>query len=160
MSASGPVIVIGAGIVGVSTAIWLRRANVDVIVVDRLEPGRGTSFGNAGVLAACSMVPMTVPGLVRAAPRLALDPNSPLFLRWSYLPRLTRWLTRYLRHANDHDARRIAAGLTPLVGDSVAVRQHTGRTVLGGPGLLLRVSRPCCLRGGALRVVAAGRGRF
>ncbi|MEM9740798.1 MAG: FAD-binding oxidoreductase [Pseudomonadota bacterium] len=115
-------VVIGAGIVGVSTAIWLRRAGVDVTLIDRAAPGRGTSYGNAGVLANCSMVPVTTPGLILKGPRLALDPNFPLFVRWSYLPKLMPWLIKYLSHANDRDTRRIAQGLTPIVSD--AVDQH------------------------------------
>lgn len=116
------VIVIGAGIVGMSTAIWLRRAGAEVTVLDRGKPGQGTSYGNAGVLAACSMVPVTAPGLVGKSPKLVMDPNFPLFLRWSYLPRLLPWLRKYLSHANDADTRRIADGLTPIVGD--AIEQH------------------------------------
>ena len=45
------VIVIGAGIVGVSTALRARRHGLDVTLIDRLPPGDATSFGNAGVLA-------------------------------------------------------------------------------------------------------------
>ena len=122
------VVVIGAGIVGVSTAIWLRRKGADVTIVDRNAPGddRATSYGNAGVLAACSVAPVTAPGLVLKGPRMALDPNFPLFLRWSYLPRLVPWLTKYLSHANDKDTRRIAAGLAPLTSDSV--EQHSALT--------------------------------
>ncbi|MEM6305911.1 MAG: FAD-dependent oxidoreductase, partial [Pseudomonadota bacterium] len=116
------IVIIGAGIVGVSTAIWLRRAGVEVTLVDRGAPGQGTSFGNAGVLAACSVAPVTAPGLLRKAPRMLLNPDFPLFLRWGYLPRLLPWLRRYLGHANDTDTRRIAQGLTPIVGD--AVEQH------------------------------------
>ena len=112
-------VVIGAGIVGVSTAIWLRRAGVDVTLLDRGAPGQGTSYGNAGVLASCSMVPVTSPGLIRKAPFLAMDPNFPVFMRWSYLPKLLPWLVKYLGHANDKDTRRIAEALTPIVGDSV-----------------------------------------
>ena len=115
-------VVIGAGIVGVSTAIWLRRAGVDVTLVDRSAPGQGTSYGNAGVLANCSMVPVTTPGLILKGPKLALDPEFPLFVRWSYLPKLAPWLFKYLSNANDKDTRRIANGLTPIVGD--AVDQH------------------------------------
>ncbi len=122
MSVQGSTVVIGAGIVGVSTAIWLRRAGMDVVLVDRGAPGQGTSYGNAGVLANCSMVPVTTPGLIPKGPGLALDPNFPLFMRWSYLPRLFPWLVKYLSHANDNDTRRIAHGLTPIVGDSV--EQH------------------------------------
>lgn len=116
------VVVVGAGIVGVSTGIWLRRAGADVTIVDRLGPGAGTSHGNAGVLAACAMVPVTTPGLIPKAPGYVLDPAFPLFLRWRYLPKLAPWLAKYLSHANDTDTRRIAQGLTPIVSDSVA--QH------------------------------------
>ena len=113
------VVVIGAGILGMSTAIWLRRAGVAVTVVDRGKPGTGTSHGNAGVLAACAMVPVTGPGLARKAPGMVLDRDFPLFLRWSYLPKLLPWLRAYMSHANDSDTRRIARGLAPIVSDSV-----------------------------------------
>lgn len=116
------VAVIGAGIVGVSSAIWLRRMGAEVTLIDRAGPASGTSHGNAGVLAACSVVPVTGPGLIARAPRMLLDANYPLFLRWGYLPRLLPWLRRYLSHANDADTLRIADGLGPIVADSVA--QH------------------------------------
>lgn len=122
--------VIGAGIVGVSTAIWLLRRGYAVTLVDE-TPDRGrASYGNAGVLAASSIVPVTVPGLVGKAPRMALDPASPLFLRWSYLPRLLPWLVRYLAHCNADDVARIARGLAPLTRDTVA--QH--RALAAGTG--------------------------
>lgn len=116
------VAVIGAGIVGVSTGIWLKRAGMDVTIIDRGAPGTGTSHGNAGILAACAMVPVTAPGLARKAPAMLLDRDFPLFMRWSYLPRLLPWLRKYLSHANDTDTRRICAGLTHIVADSV--EQH------------------------------------
>lgn len=131
MSADGAprhVAVIGAGIVGVSTAIWLAREGVHVTLVDRAEPGEGTSFGNGGVLASCSVVPVTVPGLIGKAPGMLLDPKSPLFLRWSYLPRLLPWLTKYLRHCTADEARRIAGALLPVLADSY--EQH--RALAGG----------------------------
>ena len=117
-----PVIVVGAGIVGLSTAIWLQRAGKSVRVLDRGAVGMGTSYGNGGVLAACGMVPVTSPGLAAKGPKLLLDKDFPLFLRWPYLPRLTPWLRKYLSHANDADTRRIAEGLTEITGDSV--EQH------------------------------------
>ncbi|MCZ4255438.1 FAD-dependent oxidoreductase [Sulfitobacter sp. PR48] len=128
---SRQIVVIGAGIVGISTAIWLRRAGVEVTVIDRGLPGTGTSHGNAGVLASCSMVPVTAPGLLHKAPMMLLNNNFPLFLRWSYLPRLLPWLRRYMANANDTDTRRIAKALTPIVGDSV--EQH--KSLCGELGL-------------------------
>lgn len=132
------IIVIGAGIVGVSAAIWLRRAGCDVTLVDRSAPGQGTSFGNAGVLASCSMVPVTTPGLLLKGPKLLLDPNFPLFMRWPYLPRIAPWLMRYLGHANDKDARRIADALTPIVSDSV--EQHKSLSDGGSAARFVRQS--------------------
>lgn len=123
----GKVIIVGAGIAGLSTAIWLRREGFDVTVIDRAAPGQGTSFGNGGVLASCAMVPVTTPGLRQKAPGLLFDREFPLFLRWSYLPRLMPWLLKYMGHANDADTRRIASGLTEIVGDSVEAHQALTR---------------------------------
>ncbi|WP_226780458.1 NAD(P)/FAD-dependent oxidoreductase [Oceaniglobus trochenteri] len=117
------VAIIGAGIVGVSTAIWLLRAGHRVTLIDRAGPGEGTSHGNGGVLASCAMVPVTGPGLLRRAPGMLLDSEQPLFLRWSYLAKLAPWLVKYLRHANAQDTRRIAAAMAPIVGDSLADHQ-------------------------------------
>jgi D-amino-acid dehydrogenase len=120
---AGPVAVIGAGIVGVSTAIWLQRGGADVVLIDRIGPAAGASYGNGGVLASCSIVPVTVPGLLARAPRMLFDPGQPLFLKWSYLPRLLPWLRRYLGHCNAGDVGRIATALMPIVGDSLADHQ-------------------------------------
>ncbi|WP_300033404.1 FAD-dependent oxidoreductase [uncultured Roseobacter sp.] len=125
------VVIVGAGIVGVCTGIWLRRAGLDVTIIDRAGPGKGTSHGNAGVLAAVSMVPVTAPGLIRKAPGMLLSPDFPLFLRWSYLPKLMPWLAKYLSNANDTDTRRIARDLAPVVTDSVS--QH--KSLVAGTGL-------------------------
>lgn len=120
------IIVIGAGIVGVSSAIWLRRAGHEVTLVDKGEPGMGASYGNAGILAACAMVPVTMPGLLMKAPKMLLDPNFPLFMRWSYLPKTIPWIVRYMSNANYKDTRRIVRGLATVVGDSL--EQHQALT--------------------------------
>ncbi len=114
------IIVVGAGIVGVSTALWLQRDGFDVTLVDREGPAAGTSYGNAGILAAGSIVPVSVPGLWRKAPGLLLDPDQPLFLKWRYLPRLLPFLRQYLAQARNVD--HIAAALFTLLQD--AVDQH------------------------------------
>lgn len=113
------VAIIGAGIVGVSTAVWLQREGHKVILIDKAGPGEGTSYGNGGILASCSVVPVTVPGLLTKAPGMLLNPDSPLFLRWSYLPKLLPWLIRYLRHCRPAETRRIATALEQIIGDSL-----------------------------------------
>ena len=122
-AAKRTVAIIGAGIVGVSTAIWCLRDGHDVILIDKKGPAEGTSVGNGGVLASCSIVPVTVPGLLKKAPRMLFDRNQPLFLKWSYLPKLAPWLIRYLKHANADDVRKRASAMTPIIGDSLADHQ-------------------------------------
>lgn len=136
--ASRTVVVIGAGIVGVSAALWLIRSGCSVTLVDRAPPGSATSSGNAGVLAACSVTPVTAPGLLGKAPGMLLNPDFPLFLRWSYLPRLAPWLLRYLAHANEADTRRIAGALPVITADSVA--QHKALAGNGAAAAFLRES--------------------
>ena len=122
--------IIGCGIVGVSTAIWALRDGHKVILIDRYGPAAGTSYGNGGVLASCSVVPVSTPGLARKAPGMLLDPNQPLFLKWRYLPKLLPYLIKYLRHANAVDARRRAEAMAPIIGDSLndhqALAEGTG----------------------------------
>lgn len=116
------IVVAGAGIVGVSTAIWLQREGFKVVLVDKEGPAAGTSHGNAGVLAAASITPVTMPDLVGKAPLMLLDRDAPLFLRLSYLPRLLPFLGPYLLRCNERDVRRYADGMAPLIRDAVA--QH------------------------------------
>lgn len=115
--------IIGAGIIGVSTAIWLQRQGHQVVLIDKTGVAAGASQGNGGVLAAASIIPVTVPGLLRKAPGMLLDPNQPLFLKWRYLPKLMPWLMRYMANANAADVNRIATALHGLIGDSLADHQ-------------------------------------
>jgi D-amino-acid dehydrogenase len=90
-------------------------------MIDRVRPGdpTQTSYGNAGILARSGVVPVSVPGLIWKAPGMLLDRDSPLYLRWSYLPRLMPWLLRYMWNGRRSKVEEIARGLAPLVGDSV-----------------------------------------
>lgn len=111
------VIVVGAGIVGVSTAIWLQRLGNKVTLVDREGPGAGTSHGNAGILASIAVVPVPTPGIMKKAPGMLFDPNQPLFVKWSYLPKMIPFLRRYLKNANDSAVNHISSALQELLHD-------------------------------------------
>lgn len=113
------IIVIGAGIVGVSTALWLGRAGHKVTLIDKGTPGMGASYGNAGLLARCASDPISFPGMWRKAPGYLLNPDYPLFLRWSYLPRIAPWLVRLLANSSDRRTRQITQAVGGIVSDSV-----------------------------------------
>jgi D-amino-acid dehydrogenase len=115
--------VIGAGIVGVATALNLLRGGWRVTLIDRHGPAAGASFGNAGVLAAASIVPVTTPGMVAKIPAMLMSPDAPLFVKWGRLPAHLPWLARFLSNANAPQARRAAAALAPLVGQTLADHQ-------------------------------------
>jgi D-amino-acid dehydrogenase len=87
--------IIGAGIVGIATAAYLRRDGHNVTVVDRAPPGEYCSSGNAGILSPGSCVPIAMPGVLGNVPGYLLDPIGPLRLRWSYFPRALPWLMRF-----------------------------------------------------------------
>ena len=123
MSETKTIAIIGAGIVGVSTAIWLQRDGHKVILIDREGPAAGASHGNGGVLASCSIIPVAVPGLLRKAPGMLFSPDQPLFMKWSYLPKLMPWLVSFLKTTNETAVRRRAAALAPIIGDSLADHQ-------------------------------------
>jgi len=93
---SGAVLVVGAGVAGLSVAIPLRRAGRDVTVIDPLGPAGGASFGNAGMISADTAVPIALPGMLRKVPGWLADPLGPLAVRPSYLPRAAPWLARWI----------------------------------------------------------------
>jgi D-amino-acid dehydrogenase len=109
------VAVIGAGIVGMSCALFLQRDGHRVTVIDPREPGDGASFGNAGIIATCQVNPIAMPGIVRRVPRMLLDPHGPLILRWRYLPRIAPWLWQLARNTRPDRVARIAAALAALL---------------------------------------------
>jgi D-amino-acid dehydrogenase len=110
--------VIGAGIVGIATACYLRRDGHEVTVVDQRPPGEYCSFGNAGILSPGSMVPQGMPGVLKKVPKYLLDPLGPLTVRWSYLPRVAPWLARFIANTARERVERIADALKPLTGQT------------------------------------------
>lgn len=113
------IVVIGAGIVGISTAIWLQRSGHEVVLIDREGIAAGASYGNAGILACSGIVPISNPDLMYNAPRMFFSSNQPLFLRWSYLPKMLPWLMKFVKNANHSDMLRITSNLYRVMYDSV-----------------------------------------
>ncbi|WP_432474613.1 NAD(P)/FAD-dependent oxidoreductase [Amphritea sp. HPY] len=80
--------IVGAGVVGLSTALNLQQAGYRVTLIDRDDPGMGTSFGNAGLFADYARLPFTKFAMMRKMPGMLLDRTSPLSMQGSYLPNL------------------------------------------------------------------------
>lgn len=135
MASSRHAVVVGAGIVGICTAIELRRQGLAVTVLDRLEPGHGCSFGNAGILAAHAVVPIGLPGAGGQLPRMLFDAESPLALRWGSLPRTLPWLMRMRRASTPARVSDIADAMKALYRSTLELHQALAREA-GVPELI------------------------
>ncbi|HEY9215262.1 MAG TPA: FAD-binding oxidoreductase [Ancylobacter sp.] len=108
------ILVIGAGIVGLSCAHALAKDGHIVTVLDRDPPGDKCSFGNAGGLGVTEIIPASVPGLAWKVPGWLFDPLGPLSLRVGHLPKLVPWLLRFLKSGSWSEVERITAALASL----------------------------------------------
>lgn len=103
---SADVIVIGAGIVGLCSALYLQRHGQKVVLIDSQPPGTGASYGNGGMLSAMAFAPMSLPGMIWKVPGWLMDPLGPLAVSPGYLPKAFPWLLKWLRASNMDIVRR------------------------------------------------------
>ncbi|MBB5222766.1 D-amino-acid dehydrogenase [Amaricoccus macauensis] len=97
MTKPASVIVIGAGVIGLSAALALRERGLGVTVLDREGPAAGASAGNAGAFAFSDILPLASPGILRKAPKWLLDPLGPLSVPPAYALRIAPWMLRFAR---------------------------------------------------------------
>jgi D-amino-acid dehydrogenase len=109
------VAVIGAGMVGVFTALALQRDGHAVVLIEPGAPGgeQAASYGNGAWLSPGSILPVSMPGLWRQVPGMLADPLGPFAIRFRHLPRLAPWLIRF-----------VAAGATLDKVEAVAEARH------------------------------------
>ncbi|WP_291395877.1 FAD-binding oxidoreductase [Devosia sp.] len=91
------VAIVGAGIVGVSTAFKLQEAGRTAVLIDRKGIAEETSRGNAGAFAFSDVIPLATSGVLRKLPRWLSDPLGPLTIRPEYLAQITPWMMRFWR---------------------------------------------------------------
>jgi D-amino-acid dehydrogenase len=104
-------IVIGAGAIGLSSAYYLRKAGVDVTVVDPAPPGAKASSHNAGWVVPSMSTPVPAPGMLPQALRWMLRRDSPLYVSPNLSPQFLRFMLTMLRHCT---TTRFQAGLKVL----------------------------------------------
>jgi D-amino-acid dehydrogenase len=116
-------IVLGAGIVGVATALQIQRRGRSVILVDRRGPGEEASFGNATLIERSSTYPYMFPRKMADLIRYALNATPEANYHLSYAPRVLPWLYKYWRASTPENALKIAAAHLPLIENCLSEHQ-------------------------------------
>ncbi|MEM8554842.1 MAG: FAD-dependent oxidoreductase [Pseudomonadota bacterium] len=130
-----PITILGAGIIGICTALELAERGLSVRVIDRGPPGQETSFGNAGVISPWSIIPQSMPGTIWQIPRMMFGAYKPLAVHWKAWPELVPWGLRLLRQGTEARARKNADAMSILCNPSVDLyRRHL--TAAGAEHLL------------------------
>jgi len=106
------VAVVGAGIIGVCIAYFLKKNGHQVTLFDSSNPGTQTSFGNAGLFASHECVTVNSPELWKNLPSILLSKNSPLVIDWLYVFTHLPWAIRFLRNCTLEKADHIAKSLS------------------------------------------------
>jgi len=112
--AGSPIIVVGAGVVGLATAFRLALHFPQVLLIDRNDVGMAASYGNAGHIATEQLFPLASPATLLNAPRLLLHRDGPLSIPASYARQITPWLLRFAWASRPSAFRRGTAALSSL----------------------------------------------
>ena len=91
--------IVGAGIQGISNALFLQKKGFEVSIFDKDQPGSPTaSYGNAGHFSPYASVPINRPDILTDVPAMLLSSTGPLALKWSYLPKMIPWFWQFMRN--------------------------------------------------------------
>jgi D-amino-acid dehydrogenase len=117
-AAGGPaperVAVVGAGMVGLSTAWFLQEHGVEVVVLDRQGVAAGSSWGNAGWLTPGIATPLPEPAVLKYGLRAVLPPSSPVYVPPSADPAFLRFVAGFTRHSTMRAWKRAMGSLVPV----------------------------------------------
>src|ERR1700694_3064947 len=118
------VIVLGAGIVGVSAAYAVRQRGLSVILIDRREPGSETSYGNAGILSSGSISPLNNPSLWKSLPKYLTNRHAALRWDLAWAIRNADWIARFLANAAPSRIKPRATALHGLIAASLKLHRE------------------------------------
>jgi len=93
--------IVGAGIQGISNALFLQKKGFEVTIFDRDEPGSPVaSYGNAGHFSPYASVPINRPDVLADVPAMLLSSSGPLALKWNYVPKMIPWFFKFIKNCS------------------------------------------------------------
>ena len=108
------VVIIGGGIIGLSSAWFLNKRGYQVTVVDRTDMLSGCSYGNAGYVCPSHFVPMATPGIVKQGLKWMMNSSSPFYIQPRLNYSLMDWGFKFIRSANKKHIERSAVPLRDI----------------------------------------------
>ncbi len=146
------VAVVGAGMVGLSTAWFLQEHGVQVTVLDAEGVAGGSSWGNAGWLTPGFATPLPEPAVLRYGVRAVFSSSSPMYVPPSFDAALLRFLAGFVRHST---MRRWKTAMGALTGLNRLALESFDLLGAGGVEGRVREARPLLV---AFRTVRERRG--
>ena len=108
------VLIIGAGVIGITTAHYLLDEGRSPVVIDKGDVCAGASYGNAGLIVPSHAIPLAVPGVTRQGLKWLLNPDSPFYIKPRPDPDLVRWLWQFQKAATTTIMNRVIPTLLSL----------------------------------------------
>jgi D-amino-acid dehydrogenase len=105
------VLIIGGGIVGLTSAYYLQKKGYEVTILDKGDITDNCSFGNAGMIVPSHFVPLAAPGMIKQGIRWMFDSKSPFYVRPSLNANLINWGLKFMKHAT---AKHVSHSAEPL----------------------------------------------
>ncbi|WP_345844397.1 FAD-dependent oxidoreductase [Shewanella algae] len=124
VSSKGELTVLGGGIVGLCCAIAAQKQGFKVSLLDKDEPGRGASFGNAGHFATEQMFPLASFSLLPRLPGMLLDPQGPFRIRPGYFFKALPWFCRFMANMLPAKRRKNGAAIAALNREAIGAMRR------------------------------------
>ena len=119
--------IIGAGIVGLSSAINLVKRGSKVTLIEKDLKGQPASYGNASWLSSPSITPVLMPGMFKKIPKMWLSKDGPLFLRFPGVLKMIPFLIKYLSYTKKEKVEHISKNLAFLLKDSIGEHRELAK---------------------------------
>ena len=111
--------VVGAGIQGVCTALFLQKKGYQVIIFDRDQPINSASYGNAGHFSPYASVPLNRTDIVSDVPTMLLSSRGPLAIKWNYVPKMIPWFLKFLLNCRQERMMHTAKNMHQILDQSL-----------------------------------------
>ncbi len=112
--------IVGAGIQGVCSALFLQKKGYQVTLFDRDEPGgNSASYGNAGHFSPYASVPLNRTDVLTDVPAMLLSSRGPLALKWNYVSKMIPWFLKFLLNCRKEKMMHTAKNMHQILNQSL-----------------------------------------